>query len=97
MPTGNSSNQTCDQTCGPTVAVDRGKTHGRYSTEYRGYWYGGAVARTAPEISAVPDLPLPLPAVVREGKLERILRVLAGELHARENLQLEEALIDASL
>jgi Putative transposase of IS4/5 family (DUF4096) len=33
---------------------------------------------------------------VREGKLERILRVLAKELHARGKLQLEEAFIDAS-
>lgn len=33
---------------------------------------------------------------VREGKLERILRVLAEELHARGKLQLEEAFIDAS-
>ena len=33
---------------------------------------------------------------VREGKLERILRVLAEELHARGKLQREEAFIDAS-
>jgi transposase len=33
---------------------------------------------------------------VREDKLERILRVLAEELHARGKLQLEEAFIDAS-
>jgi len=33
---------------------------------------------------------------VREGKLERILRVLAEELQARGRLQLEEAFIDAS-
>jgi hypothetical protein len=33
---------------------------------------------------------------VRENKLERILRVLAEELHARGKLQLEEAFIDAS-
>ena len=33
---------------------------------------------------------------VREDKLERILRVLAAELHARGKLQLEEAFIDAS-
>ena len=33
---------------------------------------------------------------VREGKLERILRVLAEELHARGKLKLEEAFIDAS-
>ena len=33
---------------------------------------------------------------VREGKLERILRVLAEELHARGKLELEEAFIDAS-
>jgi transposase len=33
---------------------------------------------------------------VREGKLERILRVLAKELQARGKLQLEEAFIDAS-
>jgi transposase len=33
---------------------------------------------------------------VREGKLERILRVLAEELQARGKLQLEEAFIDAS-
>ena len=33
---------------------------------------------------------------VREGKLERILRVLAEELQARGKLNLEEAFIDAS-
>jgi hypothetical protein len=33
---------------------------------------------------------------VREGKLERILHVLAEELQARGRLQLEEAFIDAS-
>ena len=33
---------------------------------------------------------------VREGKLERILRVLAEVLHARGKLELEEAFIDAS-
>ena len=33
---------------------------------------------------------------VREGKLERILRVLAEELQARGKLELEEAFIDAS-
>ena len=33
---------------------------------------------------------------VREGKLERILRVLAEELQVRGKLQLEEAFIDAS-
>jgi transposase len=33
---------------------------------------------------------------VREGKLERILHVLAEELQARGKLQLEEAFIDAS-
>src|SRR5438128_5769781 len=33
---------------------------------------------------------------LREGKLERILRVLAEELQARGRLQLEEAFIDAS-
>jgi transposase len=33
---------------------------------------------------------------VREGKLERILRVLAEELQARGKLELEEACIDAS-
>jgi len=33
---------------------------------------------------------------VREDQLERILRVLAKELHARGKLQLEEAFIDAS-
>ena len=33
---------------------------------------------------------------VREEKLERILRVLAEELHARGKLRLEEAFIDAS-
>jgi transposase len=33
---------------------------------------------------------------VREGKLERILRVLAEELQARGKLQLEEAFLDAS-
>jgi len=33
---------------------------------------------------------------VREGKLERILRVLAEELQARGRLRLEEAFIDAS-
>jgi transposase len=33
---------------------------------------------------------------VREGKLERILRVLAKELQARGKLQLDEAFIDAS-
>jgi len=33
---------------------------------------------------------------VREGKLERILKVLAQNLHARGQLQLEEAFIDAS-
>src|ERR1700734_2469110 len=59
-----------------------------------GYW--GTVARIAQEISAVPDLPSPLPAVGAERKLEGILRVLAEELHARGKLQLEEAFIDAS-
>ena len=33
---------------------------------------------------------------VREGKLESILRVLAEDLHARGQLELEEAFIDAS-
>jgi hypothetical protein len=33
---------------------------------------------------------------VREDKVERILRALAAELHARGKLQLEEAFIDAS-
>jgi hypothetical protein len=33
---------------------------------------------------------------VREGKLERILRVLAEELQARGKLDQEEAFIDAS-
>jgi transposase len=33
---------------------------------------------------------------VREGRLERILHVLAQELHARGKLQLDEAFIDAS-
>jgi transposase len=33
---------------------------------------------------------------VREGKMERILRVLAEELQARGKLHLEEAFIDAS-
>jgi len=54
------------------------------------------VARATREISAVLDLPPPLPAVGREGRLERILRALAEELQARRKLELEEALIDAS-
>jgi transposase len=33
---------------------------------------------------------------VRDGKLEQVLRVLAAELHARGQLPLEEAFIDAS-
>src|SRR5947208_14787914 len=34
---------------------------------------------------------------VREGKLERILRVLAEELQARRSLQLEDAVSDSSI
>ncbi len=33
---------------------------------------------------------------VREGKLERILRQLAGELHVRGRLKLDEAFVDAT-
>src|SRR6266852_8133572 len=62
-----------------------------------GFGYGGAVARTAPEISApYQTCHRRFQQWVREGKLERILRVLAEELHARGKLQLEEAFIDAS-
>jgi hypothetical protein len=61
-----------------------------------GFGHGGAVARTAREISAVPDLPSRFQQWVREGKLERILRALAKELQARGKLQLKEAFIDAS-
>src|SRR5277367_6403286 len=61
-----------------------------------GVGHRGTVARTAQQVSAVPDLPSPLPAVGAEGKLEGILRVLAEELHARGKLKLEEAFIDAS-
>jgi len=68
----------------------------RCSTESCGSWVRGPVARATREISAVLDLPPPLPAVGREGRLERILRALAEELQARRKLELEEALIDAS-
>jgi hypothetical protein len=54
-----------------------------------------AVARTAPEISAVPDLHRRFQQWVRESQLEGILRVLAEELHARGKLELEGAFIDA--
>ncbi|MGA8505788.1 MAG: IS5 family transposase [Candidatus Sulfotelmatobacter sp.] len=51
------------------------------------------MARTAQEVSAVPDLPSSFPAVgAREGKLERILRTLAEVLQARGKLQLEDGL-----
>ena len=55
-----------------------------------GLGYRRAVAGTAQEISAVPNLPPPLPAVGERGKLKRILHVLAEELQARGKLQLEE-------
>ncbi len=52
-----------------------------------GFGYGGAVARTAPEISApYQTCHRRFQQWVREGKLERILRVLAEELHARGKL-----------
>ncbi|MGA8441081.1 MAG: IS5 family transposase [Candidatus Sulfotelmatobacter sp.] len=43
------------------------------------------MAGAAQQVSAVPDLPPPLPEWVREGNLEDILRVLAEELHPEEN------------
>ena len=61
-----------------------------------GFGHGGTVARVAKEISAVRDLPSSLPAMGAEDKLERILRVLAEELHSRGKLEVEEAFIDAS-
>ena len=82
-----------------TLRWSRSSVAGHASGSQRnpvGLGYRGAVARTAEEISAVPDLPPPLPQWVREGKLERILHVLAEELQARGKLQLEEAFIDAS-
>jgi len=61
-----------------------------------GSWVPARSGGTAQEISAVPNLPPPLPAVGTEGKLEEILRVLAEQLHARGKLELEEGFIDAS-
>src|SRR2546430_4648657 len=77
---------------GPALAGDASGTQ----RDFMDLRHRGAVARTAQEISAVPDLPSRFQHWVREGKLERILRVLAEELQARGRLQLEEAFIDAS-
>lgn len=55
-----------------------------------------AVARAAPQVSSVPDVPSPGQQWVREGKLEKILRLLATELRARGQWPLDEGFIDAS-
>ena len=60
MPSGNSSNQSCDRNEGATVAVAPGKTRGRYSTEFCGSWVRGrsgascprSIRRTRPAIAA---------------------------------------------
>ena len=48
------------------------------------------------QVSAIPDLPRPLPAWVREGVLVELLRALAEDLMARGDLDLAETFIDAS-
>jgi hypothetical protein len=68
MPSGNSSSRSCDRGDEPTVEVVRGKTASGAQRNPVGLRYRGAVARTAREISAVADLPSPLPAVGAGGQ-----------------------------
>lgn len=57
----------------------------------------GAQWRELGQIPTVPDVPSPVSSSgCGKDKLERILRVLAEELHARGRLRVEEAFIDAS-
>src|SRR5437899_6386983 len=75
---------------GPALAGDASGTQ----RDFMDLRHRGAVARTAQEISAVPDLPSPFPALGAGGQTGTHLA--RQELQARGRLQLEEAFIDAS-
>src|SRR5437868_4173361 len=48
MPSGNSSNQSCDRSDAPIAEVVRGRTHERYSTESCGSWEHGRSGANCP-------------------------------------------------